>query len=59
MPEDFSTEEVPARDLPTGSAKDLTEAQRDELDARLARRQQDPSSGTDWEQIKKMLRSRA
>jgi putative addiction module component (TIGR02574 family) len=33
----------------------LTEAQRNELDARLARYQQGASRGTDWEEIKARL----
>lgn len=33
----------------------LTDAQREELDARLARFKQDPSGGTDWDEIKAML----
>jgi putative addiction module component (TIGR02574 family) len=33
----------------------LTQAQRNELDARLSRYQQGASSGTDWEEIKARL----
>jgi putative addiction module component (TIGR02574 family) len=34
---------------------EITEAQRSELDARLAEYRKDPSAGTDWEDLKRRM----
>lgn len=38
--------------------RELTEAELDELDRRAAELQNDPSSGSSWEEVKQEIRSR-